>query len=357
MVKFERKGFKPYRRYFIKKADADADCEAFNDKLLAEGREGQHIGPRERRLFADIVAACEEVAISPVDVPFLIRKLSAESFPKRKISIEVQEFLVSLDKAGRAYRTQKTLKLRLNAFRRHCGKVCLGEVTEADCREFIFRPNSPQTQTNDRRALHQFFAWAVKGGRLAANPISRIETPSRARDAAPAILRPAEARIWFARMESKNNARILAPYFALSLFAGLRPSEIAELRPEDLTASGIRVTGGKMRGRKRRIVPRFPVLDAWLAAYPPSFDWPAVDSTAMKNARALCPRRWAVDLPRHTWISARLALTNDENKTAREAGNSPAMIYAHYFETMRPEKAALFDSIRPIRSAKAQYCR
>lgn len=344
MVKFERKGFKPYRRYFARKKEANADAKAFNDKLLKEGAEGQHIGARERDLLREIFAACERAGFRPNEVPALILRQAVGK--RRRLADEIEACLHTLEKAGRAERTVKTLGLRLLAFARQCGREELREVTEADCREFIFQPGlSPQTQINHRRCLHQLFAYAVRAGHLTANPVTRIESPSLPRDQAPAILRPAEARIWFRRLEAELPAAI--PYFALALFAGLRPSEIAELRPSDLSPSGIRVTGGKMRGRARRIVPRLPALDAWLAAYPPSWDWPANDSLLMRRGRALCPRPWKEDIPRHTWISARMAISHDENKTAREAGNSPAMIYAHYFETMSSFSAGLLMSITP----------
>lgn len=42
MVKFSRKGFKPYRRYFKDKKLADADAAEFNKKLFREGSEGIH---------------------------------------------------------------------------------------------------------------------------------------------------------------------------------------------------------------------------------------------------------------------------------------------------------------------------
>ncbi len=55
---------------------------------------------------------------------------------------------------------------------------------------------------------------------------------------------------------------------AIGLFAGLRPSEIKDLKPEDIGSDKIRVSGGKLRRKLKRTVPIPPVLAAWLKKYP-----------------------------------------------------------------------------------------
>lgn len=344
MVQFKRKGCKSYRRYFKTKKEASTDCTAFNNKMLTEGREGQHIGPRERRSIAALMEVLREKGMTIDDATVHMRNLPARTVQVSNVQA-VADLLHDRDKSGRSYETIKTLKNRLLPFFRHCGKTYVQEITPADCREYIFRPISATSQSNDRRALSAYFNYLVKRGIIERSPIDKIEAPTRPRHESVAILRPGEVRIWFRRLE-KEMPEIVA-YFALALFGGLRPSEISELRPDDLTASGIRVTGGKMRGRKRRIVPRSPALDAWLDRYPPSFDWPKVDTSAQKKARSLCPRPWKTDLPRHTYISVQMALTNDEKLVSRWAGNSPDVIYQSYFETMRKEKAELLMGAYP----------
>jgi hypothetical protein len=41
-------------------------------------------------------------------------------------------------------------------------------------------------------------------------------------------------------------------------------------------------------------------------------------------------------------LSYRLAQTNDERQVAREAGNSPDVIYRNYFERKEPDEARRF---------------
>lgn len=344
MVQFKRAGLKSYRAYFKTKQEADADCKAFNDKLFREGRDGQHIGPVERRQLLLLMDALRAKKRTIKDAIRIIEDLPE---PEKHIECKqaLADFLAAKDSAGRSYDTQLGLKNRISAFFTACGKTHIDQIDEFDLRQYIFRPGSSYNQRNDRAALGNFYNYLVKRGYLEKSPINKIDTPSRPRHESVAILRPGETQIWFWRLEEKYPK--LVSYYALALFAGLRPSEILHLSPSDLTANGIKVTGGKMRGRKRRIVPRTPVLNRWLEHYPPSFDWPPVDSRMQTGARKLCPRPWKTDLPRHTYISTQLALTNDEKLVASWAGNSPDVIYSSYFETMRKEKATLLDQIRP----------
>ncbi|QYY36858.1 hypothetical protein [Ruficoccus sp. ZRK36] len=53
------------------------------------------------------------------------------------------------------------------------------------------------------------------------------------------------------------------------------------------------------------------------------------------------------DLPRHSFISYRLATIHDENKVAREAGNSPDIIFSNYHETTTGHAAKLYFGIGP----------
>ena len=56
---------------------------------------------------------------------------------------------------------------------------------------------------------------------------------------------------------------------------------------------------------------------------------------------------WKHNGLRHSFISYRLADTQDVNRVALEAGNSPAMIFRHYRELVTPEQAATWFSIAP----------
>jgi len=50
---------------------------------------------------------------------------------------------------------------------------------------------------------------------------------------------------------------------------------------------------------------------------------------------------------RHSFISYRVAETQDVAKVSLEAGNSPQMIFQHYRELVRPEAAKVWFAIVP----------
>ena len=56
---------------------------------------------------------------------------------------------------------------------------------------------------------------------------------------------------------------------------------------------------------------------------------------------------WPQNGLRHSFGSYRLAVLQDANKTALEMGNSPAMVFRHYRELVKPKAAKLYWSITP----------
>jgi site-specific recombinase XerD len=275
--------------------------------------------------------------------------------PKAEAKVTLEDaawrFIDYRERQGRSAATLAGLKTRLlgeSGFIRHCGRELLADVQEADCREFIMRPARPTTARNNLTVLKNFLSWCVRMGLRRDSPADRVDMPARERGKAPAILTPEDTAAFMEALRGHRDGSFVA-YYALLLFAGLRPSEVTELQEDDIRTTGIRVTGGKMRGRARRIAPMLPSLRSWLAAYP--VDWAVLgmrtDARAFTDARKLCPARWETDVARHSFISYRLAVVHDERQVAREAGNSPDMIFAHYFEMADRREAGRYFSIRP----------
>ncbi|MDB6124517.1 MAG: hypothetical protein JWQ71_3510, partial [Pedosphaera sp.] len=55
---------------------------------------------------------------------------------------------------------------------------------------------------------------------------------------------------------------------------------------------------------------------------------------------------------RHSYISYRVADTQEVNKTALEAGNSPAMIFSNYRELVTPQDAKSWFSLKADETGK-----
>ena len=62
--------------------------------------------------------------------------------------------------------------------------------------------------------------------------------------------------------------------------------------------------------------------------------------------------KWKRNGLRHSFISYRMAIRQNENQVATEAGNSPAMIFRHYRELVTRQQARAWFAIKPEGAAK-----
>jgi hypothetical protein len=75
----------------------------------------------------------------------------------------------------------------------------------------------------------------------------------------------------------------------------------------------------------------------------------AINTKRKKAKRQLF--RWKHNGLRHSFISYRVAQTQNVPQVALEAGNSPQMIFQHYRELVRPAEAERWFAIVPIMKA------
>lgn len=144
------------------------------------------------------------------------------------------------------------------------------------------------------------------------------------------------------------------PALAIGAFAGLRSSEIERLDWSEVHLHDrfIEVHPIKAKTASRRIVPIVENLAEWLTPYVRADGaiWPlghdAFYDEQMETAR-LAGVKWKANALRHSFISYHLAIINDAAKVSLEAGNSPAMVFEHYRELVRPEAAGQWFAVRP----------
>jgi integrase len=117
---------------------------------------------------------------------------------------------------------------------------------------------------------------------------------------------------------------------AIAVFAGLRPSELNDLKKEDVNAERIRVSGGKLRRTHKRIVPIPPVLAAWLDRFPFVGVPAGWDYKLGVLKRATKAKNWVQDILRHTSITFQAERDKDEARTAFNCGTSKEMMDRHY---------------------------
>ena len=143
------------------------------------------------------------------------------------------------------------------------------------------------------------------------------------------------------------------PFFALALFAGIRPclraGEILKLRPEHvrLDTGVILIEPEVSKVRMKRNVAIQPNLAVWLTAYPLE-KFPIIPAN-LQHARAAIAKEFALshDIMRHTFISMHVAKYRSMGEAALQAGNSESIIRKHYLDLKTPAEAEQFFAILP----------
>jgi integrase len=154
----------------------------------------------------------------------------------------------------------------------------------------------------------------------------------------------------------------LIPFLAIAAFAGVRHGEISRLDWRDISQTHITIEAGRAKTRSRRVIQIQSNLAKWLAPYRQKVGPVAPFANMSKQLLFLADDAkvtWKHNALRHSFISYRLAKTNDENLTAVEAGNSPTMIQHHYRQikdhtgrVITSELATAWFSIEPETSEK-----
>ena len=240
-------------------------------------------------------------------------------------------------------------------------------ITATDVESFLKAQNvGPKRFNNMRGDLHAFFNYCLSPARkwTRENPVIGTTKFKIARGI-PAIITTEKAAELMAYLETYScGARAqhapgcLVPYFALCLFAGLRPSvddgEIRKLgeSPDvakliDRKLGFIRITPDISKVGSIRQVKIRDNLAAWLARYP--LDRFPIILPNMQDKVSVVRKHFGLtdDVLRHTFISNHVAKWQSLGAAALEAGNSEAMIRKHYLNLVSDEDATAFWAIVP----------
>jgi integrase len=212
---------------------------------------------------------------------------------------------------------------------------------------------------NDQRAVvKMFLSWAVRQDYLAVNH-RLIESSGMTREtvetADTEFFRPAELK----KLLDEASAD-LCPALAIAGLAGLRGEEIMRLDWTDVwrVEGHIEITARQAKTRQRRLVEICPALAAWLKprrqatgkVFPGGVHVFQRRFSDLRDTLKIPARRNGL---RHAFCTYHFALHSNENLTAAQAGNSPAMIHAHYKGLATKAEATKWFTVRPARAAKS----
>ncbi|MGH7953276.1 MAG: tyrosine-type recombinase/integrase [Limisphaerales bacterium] len=146
----------------------------------------------------------------------------------------------------------------------------------------------------------------------------------------------------------------LCPVLAIGALAGLRIEEIMRLDWADVwrVEGHIEITARQAKTRQRRLVEICPALAAWLKlrrdltgkVYPAGLHVFGRRFTKLRKDEKIPTRKNGL---RHAFCTYHFALHANENLTAQQAGNSPAMIHAHYKGLATKADAEKWFAVRP----------
>jgi integrase len=251
--------------------------------------------------------------------------------------------------------------------RRHLGvlmekfpAVLVSQLTTQQLTEHCQRENArPKTINNRRGILHTFFKFAFQKDWVAVNPVDKMPHHRIAhRRGSAKTLSAEQAEKLMHHVETINGGEMV-PYFALALFAGIRPclrhGEILKLKPEHvrLDTGVILIEPEVSKVRMKRNVTIHPNLAAWLTAYPLE-KFPIIP-TNLQHKRAAVAKDFDLshDIMRHTFISMHVAKFRSMGEAALQAGNSESIIRKHYLDLKTAAEAEKFYGIMPALVAPA----
>lgn len=257
-----------------------------------------------------------------------------------------QEFIES--RSGTATRTKQFYESTLRLLLKPDPNKELSAFTVADIEKILGCYTNVNSKKAYRTALAVFFNWSVRHRYCLENPCARLDKLPRDMSQITALSLDESKRLLYAAMQLQDGAA--AATVAIGLFAGLRPSEISDLKAEGIMKDKIRVTGGKLRRKLNRSTPIPPVLAAWLKEYPFKGLPKGWDSKLKRLKKATKARKWVQDIIRHTSITFQTVRDNNNGLTAFNNGTSKQMMDSHYLGTIDDDETiAEFWNLTPAK--------
>ena len=208
-----------------------------------------------------------------------------------------------------------------------------------------------------RATVKMFLNWCIKKDYLPANHRLMDATGMKRQKADSGetdYFRPAELR---AMLEAADDT--MRPIIALQGLAGIRLQEAQRLTWQDVfsVAEHVAISATKSKTRSRRLVEICPALAAWLEPYrqhegalwTQSRDTYHAAFVELRESQKIPARKNGL---RHGFCTYHFALHDNENLTAAQAGNSPAVIHSAYKGLATKAEAEKWFNVIPAGAAK-----
>lgn len=355
-------GNKRIRKRFPTKGAANKEASRISTSLAAGERNvidssSLATAKRVEQLCASIGVAPEVMASEYVKLRQAIPDASIEAITEcwrehragivdKPVSDVVTELLEYVRQAGNSDVWRRSLDTRLNGLGDALKKP-FSAISADDIAGWFNRNDwTGVTQNNRRTAIAQLEKFAIerKYRPKDSNLLALVPRPNtQGKDIQ--VFTPNELKTLLKAAPSK-----IRHYLAIAAFSGIRQAEILRLRWENFSGGWIRIDAGKTKTKMRRIVPVLPALEAQIEDRPASGPvWDVKPDSAASSIIDLAKEagiKWKRNALRHSFVSYRLAATQNASQVAMESGNSERMIHRHYKELVTQIQAEEWFAIR-----------
>jgi integrase len=287
-------------------------------------------------------------------VEFFLRNIPRPEAAKSMQELS-DDFLTSRKAMNCRRRTIVQYECYLRVICAEFGKVDVTRILRQDIEDWLEESEwSPRTRKNYLVTLTTILNFAVGRGYRTDNPAAHIDRPIL--DDRPVGILIVEQARGLLRVAKEFDPEML-PALAISLFAGLRRSEVFALDWSEIDQDHrtIEVKGIKAKTRQRRLVSVADNLGEWLMPHSkvggPVCPERSIDVFS-ERLRELAVKAqispWPHNAMRHSFGSYFLGKTKDENLTASEMGNSPEVIIKHYRALVRNADVTRYWRLTPV---------
>lgn len=287
----------------------------------------------------DMRDAAEAKALLPEGVRLLdvVRDWLKQHGAARKMTMQVAHaaYLADLRSSGRREATITSARWIVNRLVKLAPEREVARYTTDDIRSALTALQvSDASADNYRKTWSGFFAWCVKNQAAAINPVAGL-TSARKDKPLPTVLTPrqAAALLWHARDIDAE----MVPYYAIGLFAGIRPQELQRLDSSAIVDGVLRLTESMTKTRQQRFVSILPVLQTWLEAYPftgPLCYTPITHRRRHREIAQAAGLDWTSDVMRHSFASYHLARWEDAGVTSAQLGHWRPETLLRYYRSL-----------------------
>jgi len=356
------------RRTFATFEEADAEATKLKDEIRQGGWDLITLRGSERLAYQRAMETLHPLGV-PLDLAVLklvdaLKVLGSDqlieaarfyrshnvvaTLPRKTVPEVFSELLANRKANGKSELYLKDLQLRIGRFAESF-KGPISAVTTKDIDQFLLKLKvKGRTRFNFLRTIGLLFSYAQAQGYLPPDHpgISRVSKPS---------LPPPEVEVFTPEEMQKilDQAEPEAiPALVIGAFAGVRSEEIKRLDWSDvnLQEGHIEIRARNSKTRLRRLITMPENLRQWLRPLA-KLNGPVLPFVTLNNQFQKLARKaklpWKRNGLRHSFISYRVAETNDVSKVSYEAGNSPAMIQRHYLKVVTPKQAKAWFAIVP----------